>query len=31
MIEYSSTMLLIHTVEPDASEIISEACFYVAT
>jgi len=27
----SSTMLLTHAVEPDASEVISEAWFYVAT
>jgi len=29
MIECSSTILLIHAVEPDASEVISEAWFYV--
>jgi len=31
MIECSSTVLLTHAVEPDASEVISEAWFYVAT
>jgi len=29
MIECSSTILLIHAVEPDASEVMSEAWFYV--
>jgi len=31
MIECSSIVLLTHTVEPDASEVITEAWFYVAT
>ena len=31
MIECSSTVLLTHAVERDASEVISEAWFYVAT
>jgi len=31
MIDCSSSMLLTHAVQPDASEVISEACFYVAT
>jgi len=31
MIDCSSTMLLTHAVQPDASEVISEAWFYVAT
>jgi len=31
MTECSSTVLLTHTVEPDASEVISEAWFYAAT
>jgi len=31
MTERSSTMLLTRAVEPDASEVISEAWFYVAT
>ena len=30
MIECSSTVLLIHAVEPGASEVICEAWFYVA-
>jgi len=31
MIQCTSTVLLTHTVEPDASVVISEAWFYVAT